>query len=373
MVPDKVWAFALLSLVPLIRGISHLDFQRRQREFEFLPTVWVDLLPQAIVTALAWPLAKWINDFRVVLVLILIKEMLTTLMTHALAKKYISYGFDKRIAYRIWRFSWPLILNGLLVYASQQGDQMIVGGGYSLEILALYSAAASIIAVPFMIMAQVASSIMLPILSPVQKAPDQFNREYQTCLQLCAVGAVVTMVPFILGGERILILFYGAKYIGGGTILAWLSVACAFRFIRIAPAIAAMAKSDTKNQMISNMFRISSLVFGFFVLLLGKSVEALAASMMVGEILALIAAIICLSFRQKIPVIDTLKSVIYLTTAMAIAGVLIFLGSQKLDAIILVVLLVMVSVLELLSARWVFPETTNRLGILLRSMTIGHT
>jgi O-antigen/teichoic acid export membrane protein len=358
--PDKAWAFALLALVPLSRGISHLDFQQRQRQFDFIPSVWVDLLPQAIVTGLAYPLAMWIGDFRVVLILIFGKEILSNLMTHALARRPIHWGWDKKIAFRMWNFSWPLILNGLLIFASQQGDQMLVGGGYSLETLALYSACASLIAVPFMIMAQASSSLMLPVLSRVQGDAIQFNREYQACVQLSAVGAVATMVPLILGGEQVLRILYGPKYIGGGAILAWLSVACAFRFLRIAPAIAAMAKADTQNQMISNMFRASSLAFGSVVLLLGKSVEALAASMMFGELLAFLAATYRLSRRQKIPVNDTLKSAFYLVTAITIAGAGVLFGSQKWDVIFVVAVLVILFVLALAAARWFFPESMVR-------------
>lgn len=364
-VPDKAWAFALLALVPLARGIAHLDFQQRQRKFDFLPSVWVDLVPQTIVTGLAYPLAIWIGDFRVVLILIFAKEILSNLMTHVLARQAIHWGWDKKISLRMWKFSWPLILNGLLIFSSQQGDQMLVGGGYSLEILALYSAAASLIAVPFMIMAQAASSIMLPVLSRVQGDSDQFNREYQACIQLSAVGAVATMVPLILGGEQILRILYGSKYIGGGAILAWLSVACAFRFLRIAPAIAAMAKADTKNQMISNMFRVSSLAFGFIVLLMGKSVEALAASMMIGELLALFAATYRLRRRQKIPVNDTLKSTLYLGVAMTIAGAGVLFGSQKWDVNFLVAVLVILFVLALTAARWLFPESIVRIWRLI--------
>jgi O-antigen/teichoic acid export membrane protein len=372
-VPDKTWAFALLALVPLSRGIAHLDFQQRQRKFDFLPTVWVDLIPQTIVTGLAYPLAKWIGDYRVVLVLIFVKEMLSTLISHVLARQAIHWGWEKEIVQRMWKFSWPLILNGILIFASQQGDQMLVGGGYSLETLALYSAAASIIAVPFMIMAHAASSIMLPVLSRVQGNSGQFHGEYQACIQLSAVGAVATMVPLIIGGEQILKILYGSKYVGGGAILAWLSVACAFRFLRIAPAIAAMAKADTQNQMISNMFRVSSLAFGFLVLLMGKSVEALAASMMLGELLALIAAAYRLRRKQKIPINDMAKSTLYLGSAMAIAGAGVLFGSQKWDLIFVVVVLVILFVLALTAARWLFPESIVRLRRLITNAISRQT
>jgi len=360
-VPDKAWAFALLALVPAFRALGHLDFQQRQRQLEFLPSVWVELAPQIIVTALAWPLAVWIGDFRVVLILVIGKELLTLIMTHLLAREYYRWGWDRRLAERMWHFGWPLIVNGLLLFVAQQGDQMLVGGGYSLEVLALYSAGATLIAAPFSIMAHAASSVILPVLSRFQRNSSQFNREYHTCVQLSSVAGAATMVPIILVGNQILSTFYGPKYAGGGTILAWLAAGCAFRFLRIAPATAAMARADTQNPMISNLFRISSLFLGAGAVLLGAKVEFIAVSAMCGELVALLASTWCLHYHQAISATETLKSASYLATWLGGAGALAWTGAHEWSFPAALGVSGLLVLLAVATAQWLFPASMGRM------------
>jgi O-antigen/teichoic acid export membrane protein len=359
-VPEKAWAFALLGLFPLVRGFGHLDLQRRQRQFDFTPSIWADVIPQFIAALLTWPVVKWVGDFRAVLVLVFIKELLYILLTHRLSQRAYRWAWDLPLMRGMWRFSWPLIINGFLVFAAQHGDQMIVGSGYNLEVLGLYSAAASLIAIPFFVIAQASTSLMMPLLSPLQRTPELFNREYQTCIQLSAVGAAVTMVPFMVAGEQILKLVYGAKFVGGGSILALLAGACAFRFLRIAPATAALALADTQNQMISNFCRIISVALAGGLVLLGAAVETVAASAIVGEIAALTASSYRLKSRHGISTGEAWRPAAYLTGNLAVAWIMVWAGMQTwhlLSALGVVVLMVGCS---MISAYWLFPVTFDR-------------
>jgi O-antigen/teichoic acid export membrane protein len=359
-VPEKAWAFALLGLFPFLRGFGNLDIQRRQRQFDFMPFILADVIPQVIVTALTWPVVKWIGDFRAVLLLVFIKELLFTLLTHILAQRAYRWAWDASLIRGMWRFGWPLIINGPLIFAAQYGDQMIVGSGYGLEVLGLYSAGASLIAIPFFVIAQASSSLMVPLLSPLQRAPELFSREYQACVQLCAVGAAVTMVPLVVAGEQILTLVYGAKFVGGGSILALLAVACAFRFLRIAPATAAIAMADTQNQMISNLCRIISVALAAGMLLLNADVEAVAASAIVGEIAALAISSFRLKSHQGISARVTWRTACYLTANLGVAGVMVWAGIQQWHLFSAMGMALLLTGCCLISAYWLFPATFDR-------------
>jgi O-antigen/teichoic acid export membrane protein len=359
-VPEKAWAFALLALFPFVRGFGNLDLQRRQRQFDFKPYIWADVIPQLIVTAITWPIVKWIGDFRAVLVLVFIKELLYILLTHRLAQRPYRWAWDSSLVRGMWRFGWPLIINGPLIFAAQNGDQMIVGSGYSLEALGLYSAAASLIAIPFFVIAQASSSLMVPLLSPLQRNPELFCREYRNCVQLCAVGAAVTMVPFVIAGEQILTLVYGAKFVGGGSILALLAVACAFRFLRIVPATAAIAMADTQNQMISNLCRIISLALAGAMVLLGAAVEMVAASAVVGEIAALAASSYRLKSRQGVSTREAWQPAGYLSVNLSVAGIMVWAGIQHWHMFSAMGMALLSVGCCLISAYRLFPVTFDR-------------
>lgn len=356
-VPDKTWAFALVAIIPLFRGLTHLDCCRRQRSLEFLPSVWVNIIPQIIVTALAWPLAKWTGDFRVILVLILGKELLTMLMAHGVALRPYRLSWDKTIVCGMWDFGWPLILNGFFMFAAGQGDQVVVGSGYSLEVLGLYAAGASLIEAVFMILATGIGAILLPVLSRHQDDPVLFRKEYQNYVLLTAIAATVTMLPLIMAGEQTLKLFYGSKYIGGGMIMAWLAVAYAFWLLRIASSTAAMARADTQNQMISNFFRASSLLLALPAVFLGAPVVAVAACTVFGQIAALIASALRLKHRQRVPLSDTFKPAAYLGCCLAVAGVPVMLGMHQWSLVAALGAALLLSACALASACRFFPES----------------
>jgi O-antigen/teichoic acid export membrane protein len=359
-VPEKAWAFAFLSLFPLLRGLGNLDLTRRQRQFDFMPSIWAEIIPQAIVTAVAWPLAKWIGDFRVVLVLVFGKELLYTILSHGLAKRSYRWAWDVSLVPGMWRFSWPLIINGLLIFAAQQGDQMIVGGAYSLGVLGLYAAGASLISAPFFVIAHASSSLMLPLLSPLQRTAELFLREYRICVQLCAVGAAVTMAPFVVAGEQILKLVYGDKFIGAGSILALLAVACAFRFLRIAPATAALARADTQNQMISNLCRIISVALAGGMAIVGAAVEMVAASAVIGEIAALVASSYRLKSHQGVAIREAWRPFGYLAANLSLAWGMVWAGIHNWSLFPAAGMAVLTVGTSLISAYWLFPFTFDR-------------
>lgn len=132
-IPDLVWAFRLLALIPLFRGLAHLDVHRVQRSMSFGPSVASTLLPQIIVTAIAAPLAWWLKDFRAVLIIVILQAGLITFVTFAAAERRYAWVWDKALIRRIVSFGWPLLINGFLMYAIVTGDRAIVGSAFSME------------------------------------------------------------------------------------------------------------------------------------------------------------------------------------------------------------------------------------------------
>ena len=103
-VPQATWAFRALALVPMIRGLSHLDMARVQREMRFGPSVLVETGPQVLVTLLAIPLGVYLGDYRAMLWVVLIQSASYTLFSHLVAHRPYSLAVDKALARRIVGF-----------------------------------------------------------------------------------------------------------------------------------------------------------------------------------------------------------------------------------------------------------------------------
>jgi len=322
-VPHLTWAFALLAIVPLARSVENLDYYRRQRELQFLPAVLVEFVPQAVVTLAAWPMAVWIGDFRVIVVLMLAKAVLGIVMTHAMAARPYRWHWHTEYFSRMWSFGWPLLINGALMFAAQQADQMVVGSFLTLDDLANYALVVSVVSVPFFVFTQVINSLILPMFSRVQSDPEQFRRQYRTCMAVVGLGAVWLIVPLIVTGEQLVSLLFGSKYVGTGPLMAVLGTVCGVRFFRLVPSIAAMARADTHNHLQSNICRSMGLPLAVLVALVGGGAIGVAGAALLSEVAATLVSLLRLRRKQGIALRDAGAAAAYVLGMLGLALVLV--------------------------------------------------
>ena len=310
-VPHTWWAFLLLTLVPLCQGLSHLDVCRFQREFNYLPTVLVDVVPQLIITLAAWPLAVWFGDYRVIVWLMIAKAVFSAVLSLILSKRPYSWAWERAHVGSMLRFGWPLILNSLVMFGCQQADQILVGMAFSLDAVADYSLAFNLVSIPWFIFSQVGASLMIPQLSQAQEDTQRLRHDYRICLNLAAVAGVILTVPLIVAGEQIVVLLFGLKYQGTGIFVALLGVGFNIRFLRLTPAIAALARGDTINQLYSNLWRAGSIPLALGAIALKFPPHAIAICAIAGELLATLVSVVRLRKRQSIPFRDTAAAVVF--------------------------------------------------------------
>ena len=253
------------------------------------------------MSLLAWPVAVWLPDYRAVLLLMAVKGVGSTIMTHILAEHPYRWAIHRTFIIRMLRFGWPLLLNGFLMFGVFQGDQFLIGHYYSMAELGTYAAASSLAMAPSFIFGRILSSLMLPIMSQVQSDPDQFRKRYQTCIQTVAAFSAWYAVATIFAAESWMRVAYGNKYTGAGIILAWLSASNSFRILRLAPAIAALAKADSQNQMKSNILRLVALLPALWFAVNAKPVWMIAGTGLLGESFACFYSFWRLKNRDGVP------------------------------------------------------------------------
>ena len=328
-VPDQGWAFGLLALVPLCMGLEHLDMYRLQRELNFKPGVVCELVPQLVITLAIWPLVAWLGDYRVILWLIIGKAVLSVGLTHLLAERPYGLAWDSGIAARIVSFSWPLLVNGLFLFAAQQADQLIVGARFSLEQLAQYSVPVSILMVPWILFARVAGPVMTSVLAGVQAHRAEFVTKCRLCLQVSATATILLTLPLFVSGEQIAATIFGEKYAGVGPLMAILAAASAFRFLRTAPTTVAMALGDTKNLMWANVARSLSLPLALGVVLAGGGIEWVAGCAVAGEAVALAASFALMAATHALPVRLLFRPVVFTVACLLVSAAVFLLGSPR--------------------------------------------
>lgn len=312
---DHVGALYILATIPLLHGVGHLDVKRFERELRFGPSMWVELVPQVVITIAAWPVAKWLGDYRAVVVLLIIKAVCSCVGSHLLAEQSYRWRMHREYVTRMLRFGWPLIVTGFLMFGVLQGDQFLVATFYTMADLGPYAAAAALTMAPTFFFGRVFNSIALPVMAKVQDDPVGFARRYRLMIAgICAFSATYAAGAMV-GAEALMQVVYGKKYAGSGILLAWLGAANAFRNIRIAPAIAAMARGDSINQMNSNIWRVMTLVPALLLALNQQPLWLIAGSGLAGEVLACMASFMRLRRRDGIGLWISIKPTLYVAAA----------------------------------------------------------
>jgi O-antigen/teichoic acid export membrane protein len=219
-----------------------------------------------------------------------------------------------------------LMVNGILMFGIFEGDRLIIGSSeslfpsssYTLLDLGIYSATFSLTMAPTQFIANICSSLCLPLLSRTQKMAHEFQRQYVACCQGTCLAAAVVSILFITGGGRALIILYGSKYAAGGGIIKWLAAMWALRIIRVAPTLAAMALGDSKNTMIANSARTLALIGMAVAAATGARLVWIAISGFGGELLGLAVSVWRLSRKSGMS-----PSLCAKPSAVAAAGVVI--------------------------------------------------
>ncbi len=329
-VPQATWAFRAAGLLCLMNGLQHLDVTRLVRSLSFGKRWVVDVVPEVILVAVAFPAVLWLRDYRAVVLLLVAKAGLQLTLSHALAERRYTWSADREAFRQILRFGAPLVLNAFLMFGYQQADQAVIGAVYSVADLAGYSLAFTITMMPGYMVQGVMISVMLPLLSQVQLERVEFQRRYRLCVEFVGLGSAVVSGFLVLFGEGLIVTMFGQKYAGSGAIVAWLATANAFRLIRSAPTLAAMALGDTVNNVFANTFRVLSFGLVAAAAWVGKPPVWVAACGCVGEVLALSAATARLQRVQGVPRSIVLRPAVLCVSTVASAGLLSIVAVSRL-------------------------------------------
>ena len=297
----SVTPILILALIPLIGGFASFDIYRRTRSFNFGPLVISETLPQILITLAAWPVAAIFQDYRAVLCLLLVKTVLNTGLTHLLAERRYALRVDADWLRESLKFGGPLLLSGLVQFGNFQGDSMIVAAAYSMTQLGEYSVALTIAMAISVTVTKVGQSVGLPILSQVQGDTSQFNQRYGQFLQGLALAGCSAMLGMLFCGEEFIVLVFGSKYAGVGTLACWLTAAQTVRILRGGAITAAMARGDTVNNLVSSSWRLSGLLFAIAVGFVKADLIWFAVASFSGELVALAATLIRLAGKHAVP------------------------------------------------------------------------
>jgi O-antigen/teichoic acid export membrane protein len=288
--PALVAAYAVLAVVPLMRGFTHLETFRMQREGRFVPGITRMLAAQLVGLAALVPAYFWLGDYRVMLVSILAQQIASVVLSHVVAGPRFAIGRDPAIWRRAFAFGWPLLLNGLLMFLVLNGDRIVVSNRFGPEMLGWFSAAFMLTLLPINLIAKSLQTVLLPAMARAQDAPERLQRQYELATSMTLLVAVGFVAGIAVLGPWAMTLLFGQKFAPAAPFLLLLAVMQSLRLARAVPAIAAMARAETRNPLYTNIVRALYIPVAFAVAVWTGDIYLMLVCGIVGEFVAAVAA-----------------------------------------------------------------------------------
>ena len=282
------WAFSAAAVVPLVKGLTHLDCRRMQRGVSHGPFAATELGAQLAALILTVPLIWARGDFMTVVWLAIAQTLAGVIISHAVAERPYRIGYDRRLLARIFRFGCPVLLGALPLIAVYHGERMLIGHFRGVEELAGYTAAFLITMVPGLIVSKLALSLMLPVLAARKNEVARFNLKSRLMFEAGSVLAASYVVFFAVAGNHMMALTFGAAYGGLGPLVTCLAIMFAVRMVQAGPGTVLMSLGDTRSLLFAGLLRAVALGLALEVAARGGGLAEIAAAGVAGEVLSLL-------------------------------------------------------------------------------------
>lgn len=299
-VPDAAWAYQWIALVPIMRGLMHLDFRRVQREMRYFPSVITDSVPQVLAAIAAWPIVHITGNYEAMIWLILGQSIAMLVLSHVLAERIYSIGWRRAYGIKSVRFGWPLMLNGILLFAALQGDKVIVGAHYTMEQLSDFALAFMVATLPSVVLVRVFSAAFLPWLSRTHLDSDVLGMKASLSMQIMTSIALIVGMVSILAGTAMMTLFFGHRYTSAGVFLAIFGAMTSIRLLRAVPTLVSIAAAKTTIPLYTNIIRSMTLAPVAILAMQHSHPKWLAIVGLFGELVAFVACSLLTAKRCRV-------------------------------------------------------------------------
>lgn len=285
--PDLVWVYQVLALVPAIRGFIHLGSAVQQKSNNFITLSMMDFVSQVIGTALL-PLLLWVwPDYRAVLYLTVLISVLAVVTSHIYAPGHFRFGFNQSVFLDAISFSWPLLLSGLLVFLVLQGDRMIVASFYTLEELAVFTVVFSLLSMPVLILSKIFFSLYLPrYVQEFLSSSSRVDKEYFSSLLVTTALSILMLTGFSLLGFLVIRLVYGEGYLPELTMLFLLTLSMTIRMARSPASTLGLACGKSKINLYINIARAVVVIPAIYFAQNGYHIDYILVCAVAGEVLS---------------------------------------------------------------------------------------
>jgi len=210
------------------------------------------------------------------------------ILSHLVAERRFSFGWEASVWRGLFVFGWPLMLNAWLVYPIVNGDRIIVGNQLGPEVLGWFSAAFMLAQTPSMLLTSAPRTLFLPMITQAEGNRAEAHRISQ---EITLFMGLVFAVGTLITGPFFLTALYGERYLQAVPVLLWLGLIFGLRIARGGLQTSAIAEGRTQVVLHGSIARAIALPFAWALLQYGGTIDQLMVLLFVAELFSYLATL----------------------------------------------------------------------------------
>ena len=285
--PGTAWAYALVGLAPLIRGLYHLNVKSAMRNFDFAKEAITELVGHTVWTVVSIASAFIIHDYRAMIIGLVANAVSVVAMTHILANFRWKLGWDRSIVRDAAYFGRPMIPNGAATVVVNMGDRTLVGSFSGLDALASYSVLTTSAFTPRSACLRFLNALLTSQFVNADTPAREDKLLTMSAIVLSAVGGLFAFGYMALG-QAVIALIFGKHYAVSQEIVSLVGILSCLRFIAAITTSIGVAKGYTGLIFLNTFTQGTGLALGLLLLLHRPELVSMVSGMCAGESVALL-------------------------------------------------------------------------------------
>ncbi len=225
---------------------------------------------------------------------------------------------DRAAVGDIARFGGAVVSTNAVNYASNNGDNLLIGAVLGRTPLGLYALAYRVLSIPLQVVGQTVSRTVLPAFSRAQDEPRRVADLYATSMRGVAVLITGPLVLVALAAGDAIPWVFGPEWRGAVTATRWIAIAGILRLVFGAAGTLMVSVGRPGWQFGWSAFTTVVSLVGFTIGMYGWGIDGVAASIVV---LGLPTGIASVWLVSRLVPLDTVRALAGLLPATAAAGV----------------------------------------------------
>ena len=292
-------SYFLLAIGAAVNGFTHQGYRLKQRKLNFRPALYIEGAATVLGTVTVYIAASIVPSLEAVCACVLAQAVLQSSLSHITADTPYSANASNVDTKHLFRFGLPLLLTGVAMFWSMQGERLILSALLPADKFAHFSMMFQLALVPILVMSRMMLTLGLPYFASLKHDWIEFEHRLGQLHIITYLAAFSFAGCFLILANPALAILFGADFRSEVVLILLIAITQALRLCRAPQSVAAQALGQTDIPFKANLVRVAAALVAAASMFVGGSITTLLTVACFGEGLAWATQGLLFSLRNR--------------------------------------------------------------------------